>query len=797
MAVIPPDTRQALRAAFRDRRAALVVVLTLALAIGAAVAIFTLLDAVVLRPLPFRDPAALMLIRQTRPDNGAPFAVTAQDYVTWRAESTALISLGAIRVVRVNLGGPSAPAWVTGARVSASFFHALAMPPLLGRVFTKEEDSPSGARVTVISEGLWRRWFGAARLERLRLTIDGTEHTVVGVMPDRFRFPPQCELWTPLALDAAREEAGNHTLAVLGRLAPGRTLEQARAELSAIAERMAERDPDISRGWGVTIAPLAELLAREPRPVLLLLLGASLCTLLIACVNVGLLLLARAVARRHEVAVLFALGASRARIFWQFVLEAELLALAASAGALLVVLWLSDVLLGSIPPALLVRGDLRVGGTVLAFATTVALAAGFTLGVPAAFAAIRVSGADVMRGQPGIARSRGERLGQSLLSAELTLAVVLLVGVGLMLRTFNRLAATDPGFDPTGVVAAEVAPAGAVPPGESARRQIYADLVARVEALGDMSAAGAISSLPLAGASNAHVIAIEGLPERQRAALHVVTAGYFRAMGIPVTRGRLFAADETTTVPGPGVALVNETMARRFWPGEDPIGRHLALFADESTPRPWLTVVGVVGDVRHRGLGVEAEPEFYLPHAELPVPAMFVVARGSGDAASLARALRELVRAAPGLAVRDLRPMDAFVSGSVTPQRTRAALALALALLGSTLATIGLWGLTAWAVARRRHEFGVRLALGADPRRLLGMVFAWTLRLVVVGTVLGFCSAVVVWGLLARSLTAIGPVDPIVLAAVAVLMGALVVAAGYVPARRAARIDPAATLRHE
>jgi len=268
-------------------------------------------------------------------------------------------------------------------------------------------------------------------------------------------------------------------------------------------------------------------------------------------------------------------------------------------------------------------------------------------------------------------------------------------------------------------------------------------------------------------------------------------------MGIPITKGRLFTPEETTDTPGPGVVLVNETMARTFWPGQDPVGRRLALFADERTPRPWLTVVGVVGDVRHRGLGAEFEPEVYMPHTQLPAPAMVVVVRG-GRPPMIAPALRQAVAdAAPAFAVRDLRPLDALVAASVTPQRTRTALALALALLASTLAFIGLYGLTAWTVARRYHELGVRLALGADRRRLVAIVFGWTLRIVAAGTVLGLCGAIVVWGLLARSLTAVGPVDPVVIMVVALLMGGIVIAAGYAPAHRAGRVDPVSVLRQE
>jgi len=479
------------------------------------------------------------------------------------------------------------------------------------------------------------------------------------------------------------------------------------------------------------------------------------------------------------------------------VLEAEVLALAGGAGALLVALWISDVLVGSIPPALLVRGDLRVGGTALAFTLAVAVAAGLALGLPAAFAAVRVRSTDAMHGQPGVARPKDGRAGRALVVAELALAVMLLVGAGLMARTFSRLAGVDPGFDPAGVIAVAVAPSGATSLGEAARRQIYADLVARIAALGDVSAAGAMAELPLAGASNVHLIAIEGSPERVRAAMRVVTPGYFRTMGIPVSRGRLFPAEETTEMPGPGVVMVNETMARLFWPGEDPVGRHLALFADESTPRPWMTVVGVVGDVRHRGLDTEVEPEFYLPHAQLPVPAMVLVARTGGNPARLAPALRQMVGATPGFAIRDLRPMEEVVSESVTPQRTRTALVVAIALVATALAVVGLYGLTAWTVARRRHDFGVRLALGADGRQLSASVLACTLGLVAAGTALGVSGAVVVWGLLARSLTAVGPVDPVVIGTVALVMGAVVVVAGYVPARRAAGVDPVLVLRHE
>jgi putative ABC transport system permease protein len=797
MTFLPTDLRHACRAAFRDRRSAVGVLLMLSLGLGASSAIFQLIDAVLLRPLPFPDSRALVLARQTVPKTDAPFAVTAHDYLAWRERSRTLVALGAIRGARVNLGDAKTPSWVVGARVSADFFRALATPPLAGRTFAPEEHSAADARVAVISEGLWRRHLGGASLAAQRLPVNGVPHAIVGVMPASVRFPPQCEIWLPLALDPAGEEPGNHTLVVLGRLAPGRTVEQARAELGAIAVERAQRYPETNAGWGITIGRLDDLLTREPRPALLMLFGAALAALLIACANAGMLLLARAAGRRQEVAVRVALGAGRARLFGQFVLEAELLAVAGGAGALLVALWLSVVLLGSIPPALLVKGDLRVDGGTLAFVAVLALGAGFVLGVPAAFAAVRVNSAAAMRGAAGTTSASDGRIGRWLVVAQLSLAVTLLVGAGLMIRTFVRLAHVDPGFDPRDVTIVEVAPAGAIELSEAARRGAYEDLLARVSAIDGVSAAGAIGELPLAGASNAHAIVIDGSPGRVQAAMRVVTAGYFRAMGIPITRGRLFAPEEMTDAPGPGVVLVNEAMARRFWPGQDAVGRRLALFADERTPRPWLTIVGVAGNVRHRGLAAEFEPEFYMPHAQLPAPAMVVVARG-GRPAAIGPALRQAVaEAAPAFAVRDLRRLEAVVVASVTPHRTRAALAGILAVLAATLAFVGLYGLTAWTVARRRHEFGVRLALGADRRQLSSAVLGWTFRIVAVGTALGVAGAIVVWGLLARWLTAVGPVDPVVIAAVALLMAVVVVAAGYAPARRAGRVDPVLTLRHE
>ena len=804
METLLQDIRYGLRSLRQSPGLTLVAVLALGLGIGAVSAIFSVIDAALLRPLPFHDPARLMLVMESNPSKGfAFFAISPANYLDYRDQNRVFERLAAFENRPLILTGAGDPAKVTGARVAAGFIEALGVAPYLGRPFLAEEDKPGAGRVAILGHGLWQRRFGSdPALVGRTVTLGGVPHTVVGVMPPRFTFPNQSEIWIPMALgDDETGSRGAHYLVAIARLKPDVPVDRARADMSSIASRLQSQYPDSNTGWTARVEPLAERVVGDARPALMVLLAAVAFVLLIACANVAGLLLARATARQREFAIRSALGAGRARLVRQLLTESLLLGLLGGAVGLLLAMWGTDLLAAAAPPGIPRVSEVQVDGRVLLFTLGLSVLTGIVFGLAPALQGSKTDLNEALKeggrggGGGGPRRSRARAV---LVVAEVALALVLLAGAGLMLRSFERLQAIDPGFDPASVLVVDLElPEGRY--GEPARRAaFFATALERLAALPGVRKAGGVLPLPLSGDNYFLSFGIEGRPvadaDRPSAAYYVASPGYLRALDIRLLRGRDFSDSDREGAPR--VALINDTMARRFWPGEDPVGRRIVI---DNGPRDrYREIIGVVEDVRHDDLTGEARPQMYEPYLQVPHPSMSLVLRTAGDPEGLAEAARRAILALDkDQPVSRAVPMERLVAESIAQSRYSMMLLGAFAAVALGLATIGIYGLLSHAVAQRTHEIGIRMALGARRRDVLTLVVLSGMGLTSLGVVLGLAGALALTRLMAGLLYGISPTDPLTLGAVSLLLGMVALMACVIPARRATRIDPMSALRCE
>jgi predicted permease len=803
------DVRFGARMLRKNPSFTVVAVLTLALGIGANTALFSVVHAVLLEPLPFPRPAELVMVwervhlpnYQDERDTPAP-----GNFADWKSRNTVFSDMGAIRERSWSLTGGGEPIRIEGEAVSAGFFEALQVRPLLGRVFTAEEDRPGGPAVAIISHSLWSQRFSSdPRIVGATIHLNDEPCTVVGIMPPGFHFPdPDDMLWIPMAMTPAQlSNHGSHYLRTIARLRPGVSQVQAQGQMDTIAQQLTAQHPDSNTGVGVNVVPLREQLVGDVRPALLVLLGAVALVLLVVCANVASLLLARAAARQREMAIRVALGAGRARLVRQLLTESLLLALLGCALGLLLARWGIRALEAISPPDLPRVGSFGLNVPVLLFSLAVSALAGLVFGLAPALTALRGDmRAPLAEGSRGTAGRSHARLRGALVVAELALGVVVLTGAGLLLRSFMFLQNIPLGFDSSRVLSFRVILPGSRYAKLDQSTAFYQRLLEKLQELPGVRSAAGISFLPLTFSGRIAAISIEGRASVSSGQLpfadfRMVTPGYFRAMGIPLAEGNDFSWGDSPHVPA---VVISETLAHKFWPAENPIGKRLKLGESESQ-NPWLTVVGVVGNVHQQNRTSEPRPAIYLSAAQDVNVGDTVrdwVLRAGGDPLALAAAVREAVWSIDAaLPVSRVQTMDRVLSATLAPQQFNLLLLGLFAALALILSSVGLYGVTAYFVGQRTREIGLRMALGASPGAILGLFLRQGGRLVAVGVAIGLAAALVLSRAMSGLLFGVRPTDPIALSGAAAVLALVALAACYLPARRATLIAPITALRSE
>ena len=798
------DVRLAARSLRRSPGFLAVALVTMAIGIGVSTALFSVVDGVLLRPLPYPHAERLVALYTTNvARQQRTGAVSRADFEDWRAQSRSFDAMAAFQASGAVLGGRE-PQHVPAARVSASFFDVFGVVPARGRAFSREADE-GAEKVAVVTHAFWQGRMSADEAAVGRpLILDGEPFTVVGVLPATFKAPAavrEAQLFLPLSPDGkAGQNRGGRYLGVAARLRADASTRQALAELDTVARRLEQAFPDSNGGRGVSVRPLHDATVEAARPPIVVLFVAVTFLLLIAATNVAHLLLPRALARRHEVAVRVALGASRRRVARQLLTEIALLWLLGAAAGVTLAAWLVSLIVAYAPTQVPRLDEVTVDGRVLAFGILSALVAGVAFGLLPALQATRVQPADSLHGgrMPGLAR---RRLSGTLVAGEMALALVLLVGAGLVVESLRHLVAEPPGFDPDGLLTAEISLPAKRYASPAARAQFYAALVPRLAALPGVSEAGFVTPLPFSSDSITTRLSVPGRDqspaEQPRSVYHAATPRYFRAMRIPLRRGRLLA-DEDTREATP-VVVVNESFARTVFPGEDPIGRRIRIgvrTADGDPER--FEIVGVVGDVHHGTLGRAMEPELYVPAAQHTWGWGVLALRTRSDPGALAAVVRREVSALdPELAVIATSTMRERLAASLAAPRFVASLLSIFAAVAALLAGIGLYGVLATTIAQRASEIGIRMALGARVADVLRLVVGEAARMAGVGIVVGLLAAAAVTRLMAALLFGVGPRDPLTFAAVTAALFAVALAAALVPAWRAARTSPAVALRRE
>jgi putative ABC transport system permease protein len=807
------DIRFGLRMLLKSPSISVVATIALALGIGANTAIFSVVNAVLLRPLPFPNPDSLVAIFETDQQRGlSRGSHSYPNFFDLRAQNTVLEHVASYTSGDYIMTGRGEPARLQGVTVAADLFPVLGVQPMLGRTFLPDDDKPSSTRVAILSHDLFQKRFNSdPSLINQTITLDGKSFTVVGVMPRGFEFPIQndpVELWTTLAGHASGKspvtaQRGAHFLRVIGRLKPGVTQEQAQAELTAIASRLEQQYPDENTRKGLRLESAHAALVGDIRPALLILLGAVACVLLIACANVANLLLARATSRHKEMAIRTALGASRARVIRQLLTESVLLSLLGGAIGLLLAVWWSDLLMAlgktNIPRAVEVGIDLRV----LGFTLGVSLLTGLVFGLAPAFHSSKSELIDSLK-EGGRGTSEGARRNKvrsGLVVVELAIAVVLLVGAGLLIQSLWRLQKVNSGLQPENVLTFNVG-LSEVKYKYDRQSQFFIDLRNRLESTPGVESASTIFPLPLSGDRFSISFEIESRPlapkDHPSGDFFTTGVGYFRTMGIPMINGRDF--DDRDRHGSTPVVIITETFAKQHFPGEDPIGKRMkpgisSIEDEDSTMRE---IIGVVGDVRNRNLSTEARAAYYVPQTQVPFSQMVGVVKTTGEPRSLIPAVtKEVAAMDQDLPLFGVKSMEEYLSASVAAPRFSTTLLSIFAAVALVLTVVGLYGVMSYSVAQRTNEIGIRLALGAQARDVLVMIVKQASLLIMLGLAIGLAGAYALTRLIASLLFGVTAKDPFTFAAVAVLLAVVALMACYVPALRATKVDPMEALRRE
>ncbi len=795
------DVRHAARVLRKSPGFALTAIAILALGIGANAAIFSIVNAVVLRPLPFPQAQRIVRIWHTPPPAQFPgvarFSVSPANYLDWRAQSSAFDHMAIVGFRAANLTGRGEPDALTGAGVSEEFFEVLGAAPLVGRLLDPADQDPSRSHVVVLGEHVWKSRFGGdAAIVGQTIRLNDDSYTVVGVLPARLRWPLQADVWIPLAwTPQERAVRGNHNYAVVARLASGVDLARAQAELDTISKRLEQQYPADDKGWGALVVPLHDAIVGDVRWGLLVLLGAVACVLLIACANLANLLLARVLGRSREIAVRTAVGASRGRIVQQLLVESSLIGIAGGAVGLFGAAWSIGLITRSFGSSLPRAADVSLDGRVLAFTCGVTLLTGLLAGVAPAWRMTRDDAGEALKRGMGRGGSHaGEhRVRGILVATEVALALMLLVAAGLLIRTLWQLRAVDPGIDPHNVVTMSVVLPGRKYQTPTQSLRFSDEVLRRVRALPGVEAAATIDSLPVEDGGSMQPVAIEGEPvrplsEQPEMAVRTITPGYLTTLRIRLLAGRDFSDGDREGRPP--IVLVSASTARRFWGTASPLGKHLTLGLIDDKPRE---VVGIVSDVKVHGLDVADTQTIYVPYGQIGgLHATLVVRASTAIVPAVIEAIRSVDAGQP---VTDIQSMDEVIGESIGQQRFAMRLLSAFAALALVLAAVGIYGVLSYGVRQRTQEIGIRLALGAQSRDVVRMVVVDGLKPTVAGLAVGLGGAIALGRVMSTLVFGVTPRDAWTLAAVSVVVLAVGVAASLVPAYRATGVDPLLALR--
>jgi putative ABC transport system permease protein len=795
METVFQDVRYGIRMLVRSPRFAAVSLAVLGLGIGATTAIFSVASVAMFRPLPFPDPARITWIWDVQPQAGRT-PLSYPEFTDIRDRNEVFESIAAIQEGGANLTGTGDPVRLNQARVSSDFFNVMGMTPRIGRSFLPEEDTLGGNKVAILSRKLWQQRFGASQdIIGKTIQLDGVEHTIVGVMPNESPFLADVEAWAPLAADPKVMLRGLHFLKVVARLKPGATIGQAGANLDTVAAALQKQ---YSTDHGINVVLLSEYLFGDARPVLLIFLGAVGFVLLIAWANIANLQLVRATARQREIAIRVAVGAGRSRLIRQLLTESVVLSLVGAALGVLLALAGVPLLIAFSPEQTPWVKMARVDPAVLAFALGVSVVTGIVFGLLPALQASKPDLVESLKeGTKSSAGSQGA-MRSLLVTVEIALALVLLVGAGLTLRSFSQLIGIHPGFNPDNVLTMTLNLPASKYKDDRQQAQFYKEVLDRISALPGIESAGIINSLPLSGESTNGDVEIQGYTPSSAAdsplsEKYLTSPDYFRTMGIPLLKGRLFtAADSAGAHP---VAIINDGMANRFWPGENPIGKQIKF--------GWLNedrqeVIGVVGDVKNQSLDATTPLETYLPYSQASLFRMSLVVKTKGDPLTAVATVRgQVLSIDPDQPVYNVNSLSKVVSGSLSERKSVLFVLGLFASLALILAAVGIYGVISYWVGQRTREIGIRMALGATRQTVLGMIVGQGARVILIGVTVGLAAAFALTRLMSGLLFGVSPTDPLVFAAIPGILVMIGLLASYVPAIRATKVDPMAALRYE
>ena len=806
MTTLFQDLRYGMRMLLKNPGFTIVAVIALTLGIGADSAIFSVVNAVLLRPLPYPDSERLVVLRERSPQIEG-MSVAYPNFIDWREQNTTFENLGVFRRQSYSLTGSGEPERLIGWMVSADVFELLKVAPAAGRLFTRDEDKPGANPVLVLSHGLWERRFGAdPGIIDQTLTLDGRAFTVIGIMPPGFQFPARgTELWTPVGQasgDAGWQQRGNHPgLAGIARLKPGVTVQQARDDMETVAVNLERQYPDSNTGNRITVTSALENAVRTIRPALLVLLGAVGFVLLIACANVANLLLARAATRQKEIAIRTALGASRGRIVRQLLTESVLLSLVGGSLGLLAARWGVKLIVAVSPNSIPRSREIDLDGRVLAFTIGISLLTGIIFGLVPALQASKPDLNETLKDAGRGSTGRRHVFRSGLVVSEVALTLILLIGAGLMIRSFYRLQQVDPGFNYNRLLTFNLSLPAKKYAEEQSRISFYEQLVEKLRGLPGVQAVGLSSGLPLGnnGWQTSFVVEGQPTPEPGKTPLTeaaVASPDYFQTMGITLVKGRSFTEQDVKDAPR--VTVIDEEFARRYFPDVEPLGQHIRP-GGNSPKNPLAEIVGVVRRVKMDGLSEDSNRvQSYYPFRQLPNSGMTVTVKTAGDPLGLVSAVREQVLSIdPDQPVYNVNTMEQLRSDSIAPDRLNLILLASFAAVALILAGVGIYGVMAYSVTQRTHEIGIRMALGARQSDVLGMVIRQGMKLAVIGLAIGLGGAWFATRAMASLLFGVSATDPLTFAVISLVLAGVALAACFVPARRATKVDPMIALRYE